>query len=448
MKKIIFLISCFFVMMDVSRAVTLTCPGEASPGEEIKLHIEEQEYIGIKAKYQFGDGFVYQNMKLNSSWKSYYNGADGFSIGNVSNQDKLSMDVNVKIDMNLAVNKEYTLQLVELEGSKDDYKNNNLDNISCKIKLLSNVDTLNNLEISNGTLSPKFDKNTLRYEAVVDRDTTVIKATPSDKNAKVEGDIGEKKLNYGVNTFVVKVTSVRGTQKVYNIYITRPLKVVSDKIDKSSDATLKSLTLSTGKIAFKKDNFLYSVNVGYEVENIEVEAVTNSDKAKFEINKPDKLVVGDNTIKVIVTAEDGTVATYVVVVNRKEKLSSDATIKNLVIKNYSIDFKADDYEYDLEIDGEDKLDIEVILNDDRANYKIKGNNNLKNNSIIEIEVIAEDGSNNIYKINIIKLSESNSDAISNYIKFVPLIGFIVLIVAVLVVKILKSKANSVDDKNA
>ena len=105
----------------------------------------------------------------------------------------------------------------------------------------------------------------------------------------------------------------------------------------------------------------------------------------------EKIVVGENTVKINVTAEDGTVGTYVIVVNRKEKLSSDNSIKSLVIKGYELDFKSDIYQYNLQIDGEEKLDINIELNDEKAKYKIKGNNNLKNKSIIEIEVTAEDG---------------------------------------------------------
>ena len=59
MKKIIFFIGCFFLIMDTTMAITLSCPEVASPGEIINLHIEEQEFNGIKAKYQFDSGFVY-----------------------------------------------------------------------------------------------------------------------------------------------------------------------------------------------------------------------------------------------------------------------------------------------------------------------------------------------------------------------------------------------------
>ena len=39
------------------------------------------------------------------------------------------------------------------------------------------------------------------------------------------------------------------------------------------------------------------------------------------------------------------------------------------------------YEYELKINDEDKLDIDIVLNDAKSKYNIDGNKNLKNNSI-------------------------------------------------------------------
>lgn len=436
MKKIILVIVCFFMMMNSSWAITLSCPEVASPGEEIKISIKESDYIGLKAKYNFGYSFIYRSMVLDSDfWNSYYDGVDGFGIGNVNNQDDLEMDINVRVDINALVDKDYTLKLVDIEGNNNEYKSVSLDDVSCTIRVLSDINTLDSLVVDGVNLSPKFDKNVFSYSAITKNNKINIKAIASDSSAIIEGDIGEKTLNIGVNTFVIKVNSPRGNIREYKLYITREV----DK--KSNDATLKSLSLSSGKIDFKSDNFLYNVDVDYEVENIEVDAISNDSKAKVEIVKTNVLEVGENTIEIVVTAEDGTKGKYIVIVNRKDKLSSDASIKDLIIKNYNLEFSSDIYNYDLVIDGEKNLDIEVILNDDKAKYTIKGNNNLKDNSIIEIEVIAEDGSSQIYRININKISESNSNTIIQYIKIIPLIGFVLLISIVLIIKTIKTIHN-------
>lgn len=433
MKKIIFFINCFLLGINNVLALTMTCPEIASPGEVIKVHIEDDKYNGVKSKLE--SDFKYQDITLNNPWKRYYEGYDGFVVGNVSNQDKMLMDIELKIDINKEINKDYTIELSEIVASDNEYKGINLDNLSCKVKLVSDINALDNIEIDGIKLNPKFNKNTYSYEATTKMDKVNIKAILSDKDSKIEGDVGEKKLNLGVNTFNIKVTSARGNIREYKIYITREVE------KKSSDVTLKSLSLSSGKIDFDKNKFLYSVDVNYDIDNIEVEAIPNDSKSRIEIEKQDKLLVGKNTINIKVIAEDGSVGTYTIVINRKDKLSGDASIKNLMIKNYNLNFSSDIYNYDLLIDGEERLDIEVILNDEKAKYKIIGNNNLKNNSVIKIEVTAEDGNTLIYKINISKLGETNSNSIINYIQLLPLIIVIILFFTILIVKLIKKLVN-------
>ena len=370
MKKIVYFVICFFLMMNSSWAITIRCPEIASPGEKIQCNIEDDQYIGLKVKYHFDNGFTYQGLQLNSSWKSYYDGRNGFSIGNVLDVSHLSLNFGVQLGMELFTNQDYIVRFSEIEGVTTDYKYVRLDDVVSKIRVVSDVNTLEQLKISNGNLVPSFDKNITSYQAIVGSDRVVIQALPSDSGAKLDGDIGEQKLQYGANSFIIKVISERGNVKEYHLYITR---TVEKNIKKSNDITLKGLTLSKGTISFKRDTFFYSTKVDYSVEDIEVKAIPNSDKAKVEIQKPDKLEIGDNLIKVIVTAEDGTIGTYIVMVNREEQLSSDATIKNLTIKGYSLKFQSDIYQYELELEDEEKLDFKVELNDNKAKECKKNN---------------------------------------------------------------------------
>ena len=90
----------------------------------------------------------------------------------------------------------------------------------------------------------------------------------------------------------------------------------------------------------------------------------------------------------MVTAEDGSVGTYMIVIHRKLQLSNDVRIQKLIVKGYSLDFYSDIYDYQLKIVDEDSLDIEVVLNHEKATYEIIGNENLENNSVIKIRVTA------------------------------------------------------------
>lgn len=397
MKKIIFFISCFFLMTNATSAITIDCPEVASPGEKIICHIEDDSYIGIKAKYNLGKFIRYKDASINSSFKVYYKGTNGFTIGNVKDDNKLSMDLELTVNMNIATNQDYSISLEDIEVSTLDGKYEKKENVSETIKILSDINTLDNLEVVGGELTPAFDKEIISYESIVDSDKTEIKATPTDKDATIEGDIGLKNLDYGVNNFSIKVTSPRGTEKIYSIYVTRPIK--------DSDITLKKLEITNVELEFDKDKFFYEADVTSKIDSVDVIAEATSKTSTVKIEKTDKLEIGANLINIIVTAEDGSIGVYSVIINR---LSGDATIKDLIIKGYELDFKSDIFDYNLEIPDVCELDIEVILNDEKAKYDIIGNKKLDTGSKVIIEVIAEDGTINNYVINITRKLSSDA----------------------------------------
>ncbi len=117
----------------------------------------------------------------------------------------------------------------------------------------------------------------------------------------------------------------------------------------SNDARLSALQISPGSLspAFSPDRTEYSIQVNNDVSKIAVSAKTNNAKAKFVISSTD-LAVGDNTITVKVTAEDGkTVKNYVIKVKRLE--SSGTTTK------------AEESSEEDESEGEESEDITVMI---------------------------------------------------------------------------------------
>lgn len=86
----------------------------------------------------------------------------------------------------------------------------------------SKDNTLKSLSVSEGTLSPKFSKNTTSYKVDLPADVTsiTVKATANDSKASVSGT-GKIKLSAGNNEVNVVVTSEYGTKKTYtiNVYV-------------------------------------------------------------------------------------------------------------------------------------------------------------------------------------------------------------------------------------
>ena len=81
--------------------------------------------------------------------------------------------------------------------------------------------------------------------------------------------------------------------------------------------------------------------------------------------------------------------------------------KDLKVDGYKIDFDSNKYSYTLKIKNEKKLDITYTKDDLNSSVSIMGNDNLKDGSIIEVKVTAENQSISIYKINIEKGSNIN-----------------------------------------
>lgn len=87
----------------------------------------------------------------------------------------------------------------------------------------------------------------------------------------------------------------------------------------SADATLQNLQISPGTLtpAFTPQTDTYRVTVGLNTDKFSVDAKTNNDGAKIEINGGTELQEGENTVVCKVTAEDGvTTKDYTITVNK------------------------------------------------------------------------------------------------------------------------------------
>ncbi len=90
---------------------------------------------------------------------------------------------------------------------------------------------------------------------------------------------------------------------------------------KSADNSLQYIKLSHGTLSpeFKYNVVNYTVTVDYSVTSIVVDAKTSNAKATIEsVTGYDNLQVGENTITIVVVAENGVKATYRIVVTRLE----------------------------------------------------------------------------------------------------------------------------------
>lgn len=287
----------------------------------------------------------------------------------------------------------------------------------------SSVNTLNNITLSNGTLSPKFNSNTNVYNVEVENDVDVLTvgATLTDNKSSFVNSYGPRNvhLNEGENNVYLKVKSEAGSVRVYRLIITRkkannvePEPTPTPTPDPTpeptpevSKALLSSLKLSEGKIDFESNVFDYNVTVGYDVTNVVATVELENDTDTVDIKGGESLEVGANELTITVTSSDGSVSNvYTIYIIKKEEdtdISGNSLLKSLVINGHAINFDPNVNEYNITIKkNETDVGIECVPDDSNASVTIEGNANLTTGSQIKIRVTAENGNYTDYLINV------------------------------------------------
>ena len=182
---------------------------------------------------------------------------------------------------------------------------------------------------------------------------------------------------------------------------------------KSSDSSLKSLTVSSGSIDFVPSTLEYNLDVSSNVSTIQIQAVPNDTKATVKL--PDKLSLetGLNTFAIVVTAEDGSTTTYKINVNKLENIMSEnALLSSLNISGKQINFSSDVFEYKIGNITTSELGITATAIDSNAKIKIFGNNNIGKDGVIIIRVTAEAGNYKDYILYVNNINAGDTDEIS------------------------------------
>jgi len=323
----------------------------------------------------------------------------------------------------------------------------------------SSVNTLSNITLSNGSLSPKFNSNTNVYNVEVENDVDVLTvgATLTDNKSSFVNSYGPRNvhLNEGENNIYLKVKSEAGSVRVYRLIITRkkannvepePTPTPTPTPDPTpeptpevSKALLSSLKLSEGKIDFESNVFDYNVTVGYDVTNVVATVELENDTDTVDIKGGESLEVGANELTITVTSSDGSVSNvYTIYIIKKEAdtdISGNSLLKSLVINGHAINFDPNVNEYNITIKkNETDVGIECVPDDSNASVTIEGNANLTTGSQIKIRVTAENGNYTDYLINVTGYQKK-----SNIIGTIFIVLLVILAVAYAILRALGYK---------
>lgn len=307
------------------------------------------------------------------------------------------------------------------------------------------------LTLSTGTLDPVFSSGTQAYTASVPYATTSVKVTPTqdDANAGLELQVNsgsyspilsgqasaDLALNVGDNTIDVKVNAQDGvTTQTYTITVNRA---------PSADAALASLVLSDGTLSplFSSGVTTYTASVANTVGSITLTPNTVNANATIEVKVNNEayetlpggaesqalaLNIGDNTIKVKTTAQDGTTSQeYTITVNR---ISNDATLSVLSLSGGTLSpvFASGTLAYSAPVNSATtSVTVNPTTSNTRASVQVQVNNdgwinvpqgsasiglplNVGDNQV-DVKITAQDGTTiETYSVNVFRPS-NNAD---------------------------------------
>lgn len=167
----------------------------------------------------------------------------------------------------------------------------------------------------------------------------------------------------------------------------------------SNNANLKALHLNVEGLSpvFNKNTTTYYLTIADTINEIGVTAEPEEAGAKVSITGNTNLVIGMNTIKIVVTAPDNkTTKTYSVQVTKTDNPdNANANLLNLAIENAILEpeFNPDVVEYQIQVGSEqENLNVLAVPQIEGASVVIEGKDNLQfGENTITIKVTAKDG---------------------------------------------------------
>ena len=189
---------------------------------------------------------------------------------------------------------------------------------------LDTTNTLDSITVSDCTLDPVFNSATTEYSCTVKNNVTsvTVNATATSSKSKVRG-LGTKELTVGKNTLPIRVIAEDGSEKIYNVNVTRKGGVTSlkNEIMKNTVITANP-TLTTSSNNTSDANGLYK------------STATNTGKPTyyFRGNVENNYVsFAGQTWRIVRVNEDGTIRIIM-----QDGINSNANIAfNSNINNYT-----------------------------------------------------------------------------------------------------------------
>ncbi len=188
-------------------------------------------------------------------------------------------------------------------------------------------------------------------------------------------------------------------------------KTVAEPLSDNSNLASLTVTGATISPAFSSGTTNYSAKVPFSVSSIGVEATAEDDGAKVSVSNPALTPGATTTVRVTVTAENGTQKTYSIAVAREQDPnyveSSNANLSSLAVDQYALSpaFSPDVLQYYvwLPYEAED-ITLSAEVEDTKAKHQMGTYEQLLpgKGTDISITVTAEDGTQKVYTVTAVR----------------------------------------------
>lgn len=159
------------------------------------------------------------------------------------------------------------------------------------------------LRLDREGMTPAFDKNITEYYLTVTNEVKKIEVLAVTSNPEASVQItGNTKLEEGLNTIKIQVTSEdKKEKKTYTIQVTRTANLAL------ANTNLEILAIENVLLSppFDPNETNYAAEVAKGVNDLNVFAVPENEKATVQISGDKNLKEGNNTVTVVVTAANG-----------------------------------------------------------------------------------------------------------------------------------------------
>lgn len=294
-KLLLIFLLCMFILIGNVKAFKWECNDlDVNIGDDVTCKLSEVDIENNEEIYIYSQLEIYESNVSNPAKKD---GEITFSTSKVD-ADRY----NVTAESNLNGVKTKTINVKSITTKKT----------TTTTKKKSSNNYLTTIIIDDNQIEG-FSKDKTKYYVSVANEVNKVKIDVRVEDENATYDInGPQMLEVGDNEYTIGVTSEDNTTRFYKVIITRKEE------DASSNTNISSIKISGYKFNLDGYSKTYHLKINEDDDKLNVKVELEDENASYEIEGNSNLRDG-SIIKIVITAENGDIDTYRIIISKDEK---------------------------------------------------------------------------------------------------------------------------------